>query len=105
MASVSSGGGAPLWISSDITSCRPTAVRAAPRFRGDLRLLAPARVAVRLCFAADCFLALVRRFVADRRFAVVRRFAEVRRLAAVRFFRDEREVAARFLRFAISCLP
>jgi hypothetical protein len=47
---------------------------------------------------------VVRRIAAVRCLAVLRRFAVVRRFTGVRFFRDEREVAARFLRFAISCL-
>ena len=59
-------------------------------------------------FAAGRRLALVRRFAVVRRFEVAPRFPEVRRFevvprfAGVRFFRDEREVAARFLRFAMS---
>ena len=44
----------------------------------------------------------VRRFAVVRRFPEVRRFEVVPRFAGVRFFRDEREVAARFLRFAMS---
>jgi hypothetical protein len=45
---------------------------------------------------------VVRRFDVARRFAVVRRFAVERRFTSVSFFRNERDVAARFLRFAIS---
>jgi hypothetical protein len=56
-------------------------------------------------FSADFLFALVRRFVAVRRLGVVRRLAVVRRFNGARFFRDERDAAARFLRFAICCLP
>jgi hypothetical protein len=45
---------------------------------------------------------IVCRFEVARRFAVVRRFAVARRFTDRRFFPDERDVAARFLRFAIS---
>ena len=82
---VSSGGGDPPCVSSCVVSCCATGVRAAPRFRGGLRLAALLRVAVGRRFAAGRRLALVRRFVAVRRFAVVRRFEVVRRFTASAF--------------------
>ena len=77
---------------------------AASSFRGGLGLAALARLAGGRRFAAGRRLAPVRGLVAVRRFAVVRRLAVVRRFSGVRFFRVEREVAARFLRFAMSRL-
>jgi hypothetical protein len=108
---VSSGGGDPLSVSSVVASCGTIGRRAAPPFRGGLRLAALARVAGFRRFAAGRRLALVPRLVAVRplavvrRFVVVRRFGVVRRFTGVRLFREERELAARFLRFAICRLP
>jgi hypothetical protein len=113
VAIVFSGGGDPPCISSGVvTSCSATGVRAAPRFLGGLRFAALARPAEARRFASGRRLAplvvrrfeVVRRIAAVRCLAVLRRFAVVRRFTGVRFFRDERDVAARFLRFAISCL-
>jgi hypothetical protein len=117
VAIVFSGGGDRPCISSGVvTSCSVTGVRAASRFLGGLRFAALARPAEARRFASGRLLALVRRFPVVRRFevvrrfaavrclAVLRRFAVVRRFTVVRFFRKERDVAARFLRFAISCL-
>ena len=94
---VFSGGGDPLCVSSSvISSCAVTGAGAATRFRGRLRLAALAVLAVGRRFGAERCLALVRRLV------VVRRLAALGRFGVDRFLRDEREVAARFLRFAIS---
>ena len=86
---VSSSGGDPPCVPSGIASCCGSG--AAARFRGGLRLAALGRR-----FGGERRLALVRRFVAVSRLAALRRFG------VDRFFRDACEVAACFLRFAIS---
>src|SRR4029077_15539444 len=78
VASVSSGGGDPPCTSPGVVSCGAIGVRAAPRFRGGLRLAVLAGVGDGSRFVTARRLALVPRLVAVRRLAVVRRFAVVR---------------------------
>ena len=94
MAIVSSDGGDPPSVPSGMVSCCGTGVGA--RFRGGLRLAALVVPTVGRRFGVERRLALVRRLV------VVRHLAALGRFGVDRFLRDEREVAARFLRFAIS---
>ena len=108
VASVSSGGGDPPRVSSGVVSSCATGARTVRLLPLGRRFAALRRFVAVCRFTAGRRLALVRRFPVVRRFEVAPRFPEVRRFevvprfAGVRFFRDEREVAARFLRFAMS---